>query len=197
MLKRTFDIVASALGLLALSPVFLLVWLYLSVANRGKAFFSQPRPGKHGKLFTVYKFRTMSDARDKHGNLLPDMERTTPVGKWLRRLSIDELPQLWNVLKGEMSLVGPRPLLVEYLPLYNKEQARRHDVLPGITGWAQVNGRNSISWQEKFALDIYYVDHQSFALDLKIIGITLKRIFRKRDVNASETETMEYFNGTN
>lgn len=182
---------------LCLSPLFILATLCLFIANSGNPFFLQPRPGKRGKIFRVIKFKTMNDKRDQQGNLLPDSERLTRVGLFVRKTSLDEIPQLLNVIKGDMSLVGPRPLLVEYLPLYDEEQARRHDVRPGITGWAQVNGRNSISWQHKFAYDVWYVDHASFKLDLYIILLTVKKVFKSEGISQDGQATMEFFSGNN
>ena len=188
----------TALSLMVLFlPFFLLVSFILLIQNSGSPFFSQIRPGKHGKLFTIYKLKTMRDTCDDSGELLPDHQRTTPIGSVIRKLSLDELPQLWNVLKGDISFVGPRPLLPEYLPLYSKEQEKRHEVKPGITGWAQVNGRNTISWKQKFDYDLWYIQHQSFILDIKILGMTLTKIFKTKDVNASGQTTMEPFNGKN
>ena len=188
----------TALSLMVLFlPFFLLVSFILLIQNSGSPFFSQIRPGKHGKLFTIYKLKTMRDTRDESGELLPDHQRTTPIGSVIRKLSLDELPQLWNVLKGDMSFVGPRPLLPEYLPLYSKEQEKRHEVKPGITGWAQVNGRNTISWKQKFEYDLWYIQHQSFILDIKILGMTLTKVFKTKDVNATGQITMEPFNGKN
>ena len=178
-------------------PLFILLLLLLRKHNGGSAFFHQVRPGKHGQFFSIYKFKTMRDTRDTDGQLLPDHQRITTIGRIVRKLSLDELPQLWNVLKGEMSFVGPRPLLPEYLPLYSPEQFQRHAVSPGITGWAQVNGRNKLSWKEKFDLDLYYVQHQSFALDLKILGMTVLKLIRPTDINAGQNITMEPFNGNN
>ena len=178
-------------------PLILFVSFLLTLQNNGSPFFSQTRPGKHGKLFTIYKLKTMRDTRSNSGELLPDHQRTTPIGSVIRKLSLDELPQLWNLLKGDMSFVGPRPLLPEYLPLYSKEQEKRHDVKPGITGWAQVNGRNTISWKQKFDYDLWYIQHQSLILDIKILGMTLTKIFKTKDVNASGQTTMEPFNGKN
>ena len=180
-----------------LFPVLFVLIFVLSIQNLGTPFFKQIRPGKNGKLFTIYKFKTMWDTRDDQGNLLPDNQRLTAIGKIIRKLSLDELPQLWNILKGEMSFVGPRPLLPEYLPLYNLEQQKRHWVKPGITGWAQVNGRNTISWQQKFEHDKWYVEHQSFKLDTKILFMTLNKIFHTQDVNASNQITMDRFDGNN
>lgn len=193
--KRLFDIVASASGLIFLSPVFLIL-IYLIRKNLGEpVFFTQERPGKDGKPFKMIKFRSMRDAVDKDGNPLPDSERLTPFGKKLRATSLDELPELWNVLKGEMSLVGPRPLLMSYLPLYNEFQYRRHEMKPGVTGWAQVNGRNALSWDEKFAHDIWYIDHYSFWLDMKILFLTVKKVFIKEGISAEGEATMPYFTG--
>ena len=193
--KRLFDIVASASGLIFLSPVFLIL-IYLIRKNLGEpVFFTQDRPGKDGKPFKMIKFRSMRDAVDKDGNPLPDSERLTPFGKKLRATSLDELPELWNVLKGEMSLVGPRPLLMSYLPLYNEFQNRRHEMKPGVTGWAQVNGRNALSWDEKFAHDIWYIDHYSFWLDMKILFLTVKKVFIKEGISAEGEATMPYFTG--
>ena len=193
--KRLFDIVASAPGLIFLSPVFLIL-IYLIRKNLGEpVFFTQERPGKDGKPFKMIKFRSMRDAVDKDGNPLPDSERLTPFGKKLRATSLDELPELWNVLKGDMSLVGPRPLLMSYLPLYNEFQFRRHEMKPGVTGWAQVNGRNALSWDEKFAHDIWYIDHYSFWLDMKILFLTVKKVFIKEGISAEGEATMPYFTG--
>lgn len=193
--KRLFDIIASASGLIFLSPVFLIL-IYLIRKNLGEpVFFTQERPGKDGKPFKMIKFRSMRDAVDKDGNPLPDSERLTPFGKKLRATSLDELPELWNVLKGEMSLVGPRPLLMSYLPLYNEFQNRRHEMRPGVTGWAQVNGRNTLSWDEKFAHDIWYIDHYSFWLDMKILFLTVKKVFIKEGISAEGEATMPYFTG--
>ena len=193
--KRLFDIVASASGLIFLSPVFLIL-IYLIRKNLGEpVFFTQERPGKDGKPFKMIKFRSMRNAVDKDGNPLPDSERLTPFGKKLRATSLDELPELWNVLKGDMSLVGPRPLLMSYLPLYNEFQNRRHEMKPGVTGWAQVNGRNALSWDEKFAHDIWYIDHYSFWLDMKILFLTVKKVFIKEGISAEGEATMPYFTG--
>ena len=193
--KRLFDIIASASGLIFLSPVFLIL-IYLIRKNLGEpVFFTQERPGKDGKPFKMIKFRSMRDAVDKDGNPLPDSKRLTPFGKRLRATSLDELPELWNVLKGDMSLVGPRPLLMSYLPLYNEFQFRRHEMKPGVTGWAQVNGRNALSWDEKFAHDIWYIDHYSFWLDMKILFLTVKKVFIKEGISAEGEATMPYFTG--
>ena len=179
-------------------PILAVVALWLHFANKGAgAFFLQERPGKNGKIFKVIKFKTMTDERDADGNLLPDEKRITKIGQLIRSTSIDELPQLINVLKGDMSLIGPRPLLVQYLPLYSKEQARRHEVRPGITGWAQCHGRNAISWTEKFKLDVWYVDHCSFMVDMKVIGITLLKVIKRADISQEGRATMDYFDGTN
>lgn len=197
-LKRVFDFLFASVALLILLPVLLLITVGLHVANKGAgAFFFQERPGRYGKLFRVIKFKTMTDERDEQGQLLPDAERLTKIGKIVRSLSIDELPQLVNVLKGDMALIGPRPLLPQYLPLYSKEQARRHDVRPGITGWAQVHGRNAISWTKKFELDVWYVDHCSFLLDVKIFFLTIKKVLVREGISQEGQATMEYFNGKN
>ena len=193
--KRLFDIIASASGLIFLSPVFLIL-IYLIRKNLGEpVFFTQERPGKDGKPFKMIKFRSMRDAVDQDGTPLPDSERLTPFGKKLRATSLDALPELWNVLKGEMSLVGPRPLLMSYLPLYNEFQNRRHEMRPGVTGGAQVNGRNALSWDEKFAHDIWYIDHYSFWLDMKILFLTVKKVFIKEGISAEGEATMPYFTG--
>lgn len=197
-LKRVFDFLFALVALLVLWPVLLLITVGLHVANKGAgAFFFQERPGRYGKLFKVIKFKTMTDERDEQGQLLPDAERLTKIGKVVRSLSIDELPQLVNVLKGDMALIGPRPLLPQYLPLYSKEQARRHEVRPGITGWAQVHGRNAISWTKKFELDVWYVDHCSFLLDVKIFFLTIKKVLVREGISQEGQATMEYFNGKN
>lgn len=193
--KNLIDFVIALLGLLVLSPLLLVVWLCLCIANQGKPFFFQTRPGKNAKLFQIVKFKTMNDKKDAQGFLLPDHMRMTKVGSFVRKTSLDEIPQLMNVLKGEMSLIGPRPLLPEYLPLYNTEQKRRHEVKPGITGWAQVNGRNAISWSEKFKLDVWYVDNVSFLLDLKIMLLTLKKVLVKEGISSTTSVTMEKFTG--
>ena len=196
--KRAIDIVTSGGALLVLSVPLVAVTAWLHFANKGAgAFFFQERPGQDGKIFKVVKFKTMTDERDKDGKLLPDAKRLTKVGRFIRSTSIDELPQLWNVLKGDMSLIGPRPLLVQYLPLYSKEQARRHEVRPGITGWAQCHGRNAISWQKKFELDVWYVDHISFATDCKVIWTTIQKVIKRADISEEGYATMEYFNGKN
>ena len=196
--KRFFDFLFASVAFLILLPVLLLITVGLHVANKGAgAFFFQERPGRYGKLFRVIKFKTMTDERDEQGQLLPDAERLTKIGKVVRSLSIDELPQLVNVLKGDMALIGPRPLLPQYLPLYSKEQARRHEVRPGITGWAQVHGRNAISWTKKFELDVWYVDHCSFLLDVKIFFLTIKKVLVREGISQEGQATMEYFNGKN
>lgn len=195
MLKRAFDIAASASALVVLSPVLAITAYKVKKELGSPVLFRQTRPGLHGKPFEMIKFRTMKDATDKKGNALPDSERLTEFGKKLRASSLDELPELWNVLKGDMSLVGPRPLLMEYLPLYNAEQAKRHNVRPGVTGYAQVNGRNSLSWEDKFKLDTWYVEHQSFLLDLKILLKTVKKVIIKEGINQSEEVTMTRFTG--
>lgn len=195
-IKPFFDLLASLVALCLLAPIFGIIVLVLYVVNHGKPFFVQQRPGLKGKIFTIYKFKTMNDKRGADGELLPDVERMTAMGRFIRKTSLDEIPQLLNVVRGDMSLIGPRPLLVSYLPLYNKEQARRHDVRPGITGWAQVNGRNAISWEEKFRYDVWYVDNLSFITDLKILFKTVYKVFRSEGISASETVTMEMFRGT-
>lgn len=196
--KRFIDIVVSGCALVVLALPLAAITTWLHFANKGAgAFFFQERPGKDGRIFKVIKFKTMTDQCDANGNLLPDNDRLTKVGKFVRSTSIDELPQLWNVFRGNMSLIGPRPLLVQYLPLYSEEQARRHEVRPGITGWAQCHGRNSISWQRKFEFDVWYVDHISFVTDLRIIFTTIKKVIGCKDINSSETDTMEDFNGHN
>ena len=197
-LKRLFDFLLSLIALICLSPLLLVVTIWLHFANKGAgAFFFQERPGKNGKIFKVIKYKTMTDERDAEGNLLPDELRLTKVGRFVRSTSIDELPQLINVLKGDMALIGPRPLLVQYLPLYSPEQARRHEVRPGISGWAQCHGRNAISWTEKFKLDVWYVDHVSFLTDVRVIIITIKNVLMRKDINSATAATMEAFNGSN
>lgn len=196
--KRLIDFIIVFCVLVVIWPILLIITLWLHFANKGAgAFFAQERPGKGGKVFKVIKFKTMTDERDADGNLLPDADRLTNVGRFVRSTSIDELPQLINVLKGDMALIGPRPLLVQYLPLYSKEQARRHDVRPGITGWAQVNGRNAIIWTKKFELDVWYVDHCSFWLDVKIIFLTIKKVFVREGISQEGQATMEFFTGNN
>ncbi|MGB4062934.1 MAG: sugar transferase [Azonexus sp.] len=196
MIKRLFDILVSAIGLLLLTPVIGFVAWLIRHKLGAPVFFRQMRPGLYGQPFQMIKFRTMRDAVDSHGNSLPDSERMTPFGCTLRSASLDELPELWNVFRGEMSLVGPRPLLMEYLPLYNQEQYRRHEVRPGVTGWAQVNGRNALSWDERFKLDVWYVDNQSFWLDLKILFLTVKKVFVREGISADGNVTMPRFTGS-
>lgn len=196
--KRFLDFSISLIALIIISPILLVISIWLHFANKGAgAFFFQERPGKDAKIFKVIKFKTMTDERDAKGNLLPDAERLTNVGKFVRSTSIDELPQLINVLKGDMALIGPRPLLVQYLPLYSPEQARRHEVRPGISGWAQCHGRNAISWTEKFKLDVWYVDHCTLWTDIKVIVITIKNVLMRKDINSATSATMEAFDGTN
>lgn len=196
-LKRCIDFVFVLGALLVIWPILLVIAIWLYFANKGAgAFFLQERPGKDGKIFKVIKFKSMTDERDAEGKLLPDRQRLTRVGRFIRLTSIDELPQLINVLKGDMALIGPRPLLVRYLSLYNEKQARRHEVRPGITGWAQVNGRNAISWEEKFDYDVWYVDHVSLWLDLKIVLLTIKKVFVREGINSGTAATMEPFRGS-
>lgn len=198
LFKRIIDFTLSLLGFIIISPIFLLLWICLSIANRGAgAFFFQERPGKNEKIFKVIKFKTMTDELDSNGNLLPDAVRLTKIGKFIRSTSLDEIPQLLNVMKGDMSLIGPRPLRIHYLPLYNDSQKRRHDVRPGITGWAQVNGRNAISWTRKFELDVYYVDNISFFFDIKILLLTIKKVFIREGISKEGSVTTEAFNGDN
>lgn len=198
LFKRAIDFILVFCVLAVIWPILLLITLWLHFANKGAgAFFLQERPGRGGEIFKVIKFKTMTDERDTEGNLLPDADRLTRVGRFVRSTSIDELPQLINVLKGDMSLIGPRPLLPQYLPLYSKRQMRRHEIRPGITGWAQVNGRNAISWQKKFELDVWYVDHCCFLLDLKIVYLTIKKVFGREGINSNTSVTMEVFNGNN
>lgn len=194
-LKRIFDFLTALSVFFMLSPVFVITVLILTFLNKGKPFFFQSRPGIDGQIFKIFKFKTMNDKKDTQGDLLPDADRLTAVGRIVRKLSIDELPQLVNVIKGEMSLIGPRPLLVEYLTLYNEKQSRRHEVRPGITGWAQVNGRNTISWKKKLDYDVWYVDNMSFSLDLKILLLTVAKVFRPQDINSDNSVTMEKFKG--
>jgi lipopolysaccharide/colanic/teichoic acid biosynthesis glycosyltransferase len=194
--KRCIDVFLSSAAFLVAFPVFLLTTVVLYFLNDGKPFFFQVRPGKHAKLFTVIKFKTMNDRRGTDGELLPDAIRLTAFGKWVRKTSIDEIPQLLNVIKGDMSLIGPRPLLVEYLPLYSPAQAKRHEVRPGITGWAQVNGRNAISWERKFELDVWYVEHLSWQLDLKIVFLTVFKVFKSEGISSDTSVTMEKFTGS-
>lgn len=195
LIKPFFDFLAALLGFVIISPVFLCVYILLKIANKGTAFFVQERPGLNGKIFKIYKFKTMNDAKDDNGNLLSDAERLTAVGKFVRKTSLDEIPQLINILKGEMSLIGPRPLLTHYLHLYNDFQNRRHEVKPGITGWAQVNGRNAISWDQKFAYDVWYVDHCSFWVDVQILFKTILKVLKKEGINSADAATIEPFNG--
>ena len=196
--KRLLDFVIVSCVLLVIWPVLVVVAMWLHFANKGAgAFFTQERPGKDGKLFKVIKFKSMTDERDEDGQLLPDAQRLTAVGRFIRSTSLDELPQLLNVLKGDMALIGPRPLLPQYLPLYSKEQARRHEVRPGITGWAQVHGRNAISWTEKFKLDVWYVDHVSLLVDLEVVFLTIKKVLKREGISQEGQATMEMFNGNN
>ena len=200
LVKRPIGFLGALLALILLSPVFLATIVLLFFANKGAGvFFTQDRPGKNEKIFKALKFKTMTDERDSEGNLLPDAHRLTPVGKLVRSTSIDELPQLINILKGDMAFIGPRPLLVQYLPLYNEEQHRRHDVTPGMSGWAQVNGRNNISWKQKFEYDVYYVDHIGAAMDIKVFFTTIKKVLMRADINqeSGTAATMEAFNGNN
>ncbi|PJR03859.1 sugar transferase [Avrilella dinanensis] len=196
-LKRLFDFLAAFFGLILLSPIFIVVMIGLYFVNQGKPFFFQARPGKGERIFKIVKFKTMNDKKDVHGNLLPDADRLTPIGAFVRKTSLDEIPQLINVLKGDMSLIGPRPLRTYYLPLYNEEQKKRHNVRPGITGWAQVNGRNAISWTKKFELDVYYVNNISFLLDIKIFFLTIKKVFIREGISKEGHVTTEAFNGKN
>jgi len=195
LIKPLLDFLTAIIGLLMLSPIFIIVMIGLAIANKGKPFFFQIRPGKDERLFKIIKFKTMNDKKDKEYNLLPDEQRLTAIGKFVRKTSLDEIPQLINVLKGNMSLVGPRPLLPEYLPLYNDQQRKRHQVRPGITGWAQVNGRNALSWKAKFEKDVEYVHNQSFALDLKILFLTLKKVVKSEGINQGGHATAEKFEG--
>jgi len=195
IVKPIIDFSAALVGFLMLSPIFIAIFIGLYFANRGKPFFYQYRPGKHGKVFKIIKFKTMTDRKDASGKLLPDADRLTKIGSWVRRTSLDEIPQLLNVIKGNMSLVGPRPLLTDYLHLYSPFQNRRHEVKPGITGWAQVNGRNAIEWQTKFDFDVWYVDNCSFMLDLKILLLTLKKVIIREGISSDTSATMEKFKG--
>jgi len=195
-MKRLFDLAVIIAFAPLWMPVFLIVAILVRVKLGGAVFFTQVRPGLDAKPFKMVKFRTMTDARDEHGNLLPDAQRLTEFGKKLRASSLDELPELWNVIKGDMSLIGPRPLLMDYVALYSKEQARRHQVRPGVSGWAQVNGRNAISWEEKFKLDVWYVENQSLLLDIKILGMTLQKVAKRDDINAIDDATMPVFRGS-
>ncbi|MDE1208107.1 sugar transferase [Tenacibaculum larymnensis] len=196
-IKRILDFIVAFLGLLILSPIFFIVTIGLFLANQGKPFFFQKRPGKNQKIFKIIKFKSMNDKTDENGNLLPDADRLTKMGSFVRKTSLDEIPQLLNVLRGDMSIIGPRPLRTYYLPLYSKEQKNRHNVRPGITGWAQVNGRNAISWTKKFELDVYYVNNISFGLDLKIFFLTVKKVFVREGINQEGKVTVDKFNGTN
>jgi lipopolysaccharide/colanic/teichoic acid biosynthesis glycosyltransferase len=196
--KRLIDFTLSLIGFIVISPIFIIVWVWLTIANKGAgALFFQERPGKDEKIFKVIKFKTMTDERDASGKLLPDAKRLTKVGRFVRSTSLDEIPQLINVIKGDMSLIGPRPLLVQYLPLYNENQKRRHEVKPGITGWAQVNGRNAISWEQKFAYDVWYVDNVSLSLDVKILLKTIQKVFKREGISSNSSATMEPFKGDN
>ena len=196
--KRLIDFTLSLIGFIVISPIFIIVWVWLTIANKGAgALFFQERPGKDEKIFKVIKFKTMTDERDASGKLLPDAKRLTKVGRFVRSTSLDEIPQLINVIKGDMSLIGPRPLLVQYLPLYNENQKRRHEVKPGITGWAQVNGRNAISWEQKFAYDVWYVDNVSLSLDVKILLKTIQKVFKREGISSDSSATMEPFKGDN
>ena len=196
-IKRTFDFLISLQIILIILPILIIITTLLFFQNKGTPFFFQDRPGKDEKRFKIVKFKTMTDEKDKTGNLLPDKERITPLGSFIRKTSLDELPQLFNVLNGDMSLVGPRPLLFKYLPLYSEEQKRRHNIRPGITGWAQVNGRNTISWKKKFELDVFYVDNLSFILDIKILWLTFLKVIKREGVNQSEDRPMQPFTGEN
>ena len=197
ILKPILDVIAAFVGLIIISPIFLVLIITLLFTNNGKPFFFQRRAGKNGKIFKIIKLKTMNDKKDQHGKLLPYEKRVTKIGTFIRKYSLDEIPQLINILKRDMSLIGPRPLHPEYLPLYDQEQARRHDVMAGITGWAQVNGRNTISWEQKFKYDVWYVDHQSFKLDLKILWLTFYKVIKKKDINNSETTNMPTFKNAN
>lgn len=195
-IKRLLDLTGALLMLIVLSPLLLVITIWLHFANKGAgAFFTQERPGKNERIFLLYKFKSMTDERDEEGKLLPDGKRLTPVGRFIRKTSLDELPQLWNVLKGDMSFIGPRPLLSQYLPLYSASQRRRHEVRPGITGWAQVSGRNAISWEKKFSLDVWYVDHLSFRLDCFIMWRTFIKVLKREGISSANCETMEPFEG--
>ena len=196
LFKRAIDFILASIAFIIIFPIFLLTAVCLWVSNRGKPFFLQERPGKNSRVFKVIKFKTMHDGKDKTGELLPDHQRLTPIGKLVRKTSLDEIPQLLNVIKGDMSLVGPRPLLVEYLPLYDKQQKRRHEVRPGITGWAQINGRNTLSWEDKFIYDIWYVDNISFLLDIKIIFLTILKVLKSEGVTGNGHATMSKFEGS-
>lgn len=195
-LKRLFDFFLSTIGFIIISPIFLNVVILLTIANKGKPFFFQLRPGKNEKIFKVIKFKTMTDKKGSDRELLPDSERLTAIGSFVRKTSLDEIPQLLNVIMGDMSLIGPRPLLIQYLPLYSETQKRRHEVRPGISGWAQVNGRNTISWEQKFEYDVWYVDHLTFIIDIKIIFMTILKVFRSEGINAKGQATIKAFNGS-
>ena len=195
-IKRVFDLLLSAIAMILLSPVFLLVFILLSITNKGSVFFTQLRPGKNNKIFRLIKFKTMTNEKDENGELLPDAKRLTNLGRVVRKLSLDEIPQLLNVFIGQMSLIGPRPLLTEYLSLYNDDQIRRHDIRPGITGWAQINGRNAISWEEKFNLDLYYVDNLTLWIDIKILFFTILKLVKIEGISSGTSATMEKFTGT-
>ncbi len=195
LVKRSIDVIISLFGILLLCPIIIIVLILLILVNKGNPLFFQSRPGRNGKIFKIVKFKTMNDKKDSFGILLPDEDRITLVGSFVRKTSLDEVPQLLNVLKGDMSLIGPRPLLVQYLPLYTEEQKRRHEVRPGITGWAQVNGRNAISWDQKFKYDVWYVDHVSFLLDVKIFFMTIKKVFVREGISAEGQATTEIFKG--
>lgn len=197
LFKRFLDFLIALIGLIILSPIFIVVTIGLYFANQGKPFFFQARPGFNERIFKIIKFKTMNDKKNANGDLLPDADRLTSIGSFVRKTSLDEIPQLINVLKGDMALIGPRPLLPQYLPLYNSEQKRRHEVRPGITGWAQVNGRNAISWSKKFELDVWYVEHVSFLLDVKIFFLTIKKVFVREGISQEGQATMEVFNGNN
>jgi lipopolysaccharide/colanic/teichoic acid biosynthesis glycosyltransferase len=194
--KRIFDLTLATLGLLLLSPIFITIYIILYFTNDGAPFFIQPRPGKDGNIFKIIKFKTMNDKIDSNGVLLPDIKRITKIGDFIRKTSLDEIPQLINVIKGDMSIIGPRPLLVAYLPLYNEKQSKRHNVKPGITGWAQVNGRNAISWEQKFAYDIWYVDNINISTDFKILLKTISKVFRSEGISSSKEDTMQMFEGS-
>ncbi|WP_109300659.1 sugar transferase [Aquimarina sp. AU474] len=195
--KRFFDFITALIGITMLSPILIGVMIMLIFANKGKPFFFQPRPGRKEKIFKIIKFKSMNDKKDKNGELLPFEQRITKTGKFIRKYSLDEIPQLFNVLKGDMSLIGPRPLLVKYLPLYNDFQKQRHDVRPGITGWAQVNGRNTISWEQKFKLDVWYTENINVKTDIRILALTIKKVFFKEDINSGENVNMPTFTGNN
>jgi undecaprenyl phosphate N,N'-diacetylbacillosamine 1-phosphate transferase len=193
VIKPFLDVLAAILGLILLSPIFIILILILLIDNKGKPFFYQKRAGKNGKVFKIIKIKTMNDKKDEHGEFLSFNERVTTLGKFIRKYSLDEIPQLFNIIKRDMSLIGPRPLHPEYLPLYDKEQAKRHDVMPGITGWAQINGRNTITWEQKFEYDVWYAKNQSFLLDLKILWLTFYKVIRKKDINNSDSSNMPAF----